>query len=74
MEQKSIFDAILANEANEFNQLECAKYANRVGLLLKVMLNRGLDKLMCDFKDEISLLVKKYSSLIDNELSKTKED
>ena len=74
MGAKSLFDSIIANEVNELNQYECVKYANRVGLLLKVMLNRDLTKIMCEFKDEVSTLVQKYSNIIDNELSKTKED
>ena len=70
----SLFDSILARELQESNELECAKYANRVGLLCKVMLNRQLDALLSSFKDDVSKLVQEYSKTIDNELSKSEKD
>ena len=45
MAPKSIFDAIISTESASAAQYECAKYANRVGLICKVLLNRGCDKL-----------------------------
>lgn len=70
----SLFDSILANESQTAIDLECQKYANRVGLLFKVLYNRNLSMLRNEFENRLSQLIQDVANNIDNELSKAQED
>lgn len=70
----SLFDSILGTEAQHAIDAEVSKYANRVGVILKILYARELSVLREEFLARLSDLVKTTANSIDNELSKTKED
>lgn len=72
--KKSLFDSILANEAQTAIDLECQKYANRVGLLFKVLYSRDMFTLRTEFEKRLSQLVQDVANSIDNELSATEKN
>lgn len=70
----SLFDSILGTESQHAIDAEINKYANRVGVILKILYARELNVMRDSFIARLTELVKDTANYIDNELSKTKED
>lgn len=71
--QKSLFDNILEQEQISAIDAKCQLYANRVGLVMKILYSRPdeLRNIRNAFEDELSVLIRKTCNSIDNELHKT---
>lgn len=74
LSKRSLFNSIELNEKEMENNAICQLHANRVGLILKVCLNRNLDVIQNTFLSKLEQLVKDTCNAIDNELCKTNED
>lgn len=70
----SLFDSILGTEVQHAIDAEVSKYANRVGVVLKILYARELSVIRDSFIARLTELVKDTACSIDDELSKTKED
>lgn len=74
LEKKSLFNSIELNEKEMEKDAICQLHANRVGLILKVCLNRNFDVIQNAFISKLEQLVKDTCNALDNELCKTNED
>lgn len=73
-EKKSLFNSIELQEHEQRKDTICQMHANRVGIVLKVLLNRDLKSTTDAFLSKLDQLVKDTCNDIDNELCKTETD